>query len=136
MLFVTIIAVLVLAYLVQMKIYQKRTFEKLESKTTLDATEASVGDDIYMYEELTNNKALPLPYLKVTSKLPEGMSFRLVIDEDGKSKEVLADSVDSMFVVKGRQRITRRWRIACRKRGIYTLGDALIVAFVCALEKG
>jgi hypothetical protein len=30
--------------------------------------------------------------------------------------------------MKGRQRIKRRWRIACKKRGVYSLGDAVIVA--------
>ncbi|MBO5217904.1 MAG: DUF58 domain-containing protein [Clostridia bacterium] len=128
MLFVAVAVMLIIAYFVQMRVYKKRTFERLSYKASLDSTEAVVGDDIYMFEELTNEKVLPLPYIKVCSNMPEGLSFRLSMEENGKLKEMYAPAVESMFVMKGRQRIKRRWRIACRKRGVYTLGDVVIVA--------
>ncbi len=128
MLFVAVAIMIIIAYFVQMRIYKKHTFERLSYKASLDATEATVGDDIYLFEELTNEKVLPLPYIKVCSSLPEGLSFRLSMEEDGKLREMYAPAVESMFVMKGRQRIKRRWRIACRKRGVYTLGDVVIVA--------
>ncbi len=128
MLFIAVAIMIVIAYLGQMRVYKKRTFDRLSYKASLDSTEATVGDDIYLFEELTNEKVLPLPYIKVCSKLPEGLSFRLSMEEKGKLREMYAPSVESMFVMKGRQRIRRRWRIACRKRGVYTLGDVVIVA--------
>jgi hypothetical protein len=99
-----------------------------------------VGDDIYMFEEISNEKTLPLPYIKVATNLPEGLAFRLAVSEAKKaqgnsidSAETMittkfASSIESMFVLKGHMRVKRRWRIACRKRGVYSLGDALVVA--------
>ena len=70
MLFVAVAVMLIIAYFVQMRVYKKRTFERLSYKASLDSTEAVVGDDIYMFEELTNEKVLPLPYIKVCSNMP------------------------------------------------------------------
>ncbi len=128
MLYVAVAAILFVAYFVQAKLYKKLTFRDLTYKATLDSTEVTVGDDMYLYEELNNEKALPLPYVKVTTKLPVGLAFRLVSEEKGKQRDVFTDQIESMFVLKGRQSIKRRWRVACRKRGVYSLGDVMLVA--------
>ncbi|MBQ8509277.1 MAG: DUF58 domain-containing protein [Clostridia bacterium] len=128
MLFVTVIVILIIAYFVQRKLYRERTFENLTYSATLEADEVTVGDDVYMVESLTNEKVLPLPYIKVATRLPEGLAFRLVTEDGEKSREIFTDSIESMFVMKGRQRIRRRWRVSCKKRGIYALGDVHLVA--------
>lgn len=126
--FIAAAIVLLAAYFIQRKVFAGHAFDKLEFHERLDRTEAVVGDDVYLYEELINGKGMPLPYLKATSKLPEGLAFRLTVIKDGAAKDSFTDSVDSMFAVKGRQRITRRWRITCLKRGVYSLGGALVVS--------
>ena len=128
MLFIAIAITLAALYFVQMKVYKKRTFDKLGYKVSLDSSEVTVGDDIYMFEELTNDKAMPLPYIKIATNLPVGLAFRLVKNENGRLSDAFMGSVESIFVLKGRQRIRRRWRIACRKRGIYSLGNATVVS--------
>lgn len=128
MLFIAIAITLAVLYFVQMRVYKKRTFDRLDYKVSLDSSEVTVGDDIYMFEELTNDKAMPLPYIKIATNLPVGLAFRLVRNENGKLTDSFLGSVESIFVLKGRQRIRRRWRIACRKRGIYSLGNATVVS--------
>ena len=128
MLFVSIVLILLAAYLVQKSIYAKRTFERLEYRVRLDTGEVAVGDDLYMYEELTNEKVLPLPYIKVSTNLPEGLAFRLTEINGGKVSDTFVGSVESMFVMKSCQRIRRRWRINCKKRGIYRLDNVSVVA--------
>ena len=125
--FVTIIMVAV-AYFVQRYVYKKYTFKNLEYNVRLDSTEVTVGDDLYMYEELTNNKALPIPYIKIATNLPVGLAFRLVRTDNGKTTEEFAGSIESMFVMKGQHRIRRRWRVNCKKRGVYSLGDVTLVS--------
>ncbi|MCI8387719.1 MAG: DUF58 domain-containing protein [Clostridiales bacterium] len=127
MLFFAVILVLFAAYFVQKRIFKKRAFSELKYHVSLDSSEVTVGDDLYMFEELSNEKILPLPYVKVLTKLPEGLAFRLAVTENGKMRDTFANSIESMFVMKGRQRIKRRWRISCKKRGVYSLGDAVIV---------
>ena len=104
--FIAAALVLIAAYFVQMRIDDLTFTEKL------DETEVTVGDDIYLYEEITNDKGLPIPYLKATSTLPDGLVFRLTEisgAQDRKGRVVMdrfTPTVDSMFVVKGHQRIT------------------------------
>ena len=132
--FIAAALVLIAAYFVQMRIFRRHVFDDLTFTEKLDETEVTVGDDIYLYEEITNDKGLPIPYLKATSTLPDGLVFRLTEisgAQDRKGRVVMdrfTPTVDSMFVVKGHQRITRRWRITCMKRGVYTLGGALVVS--------
>ena len=132
--FIAAALVLIAAYFVQMRIFRRHVFDDLTFTEKLDETEVTVGDDIYLYEEITNDKGLPIPYLKATSTLPDGLVFRLTEisgAQDRKGRVVMdrfTPTVDSMFVVKGHQRITRRWRITCVKRGVYTLGGALVVS--------
>ncbi len=128
MLFLAIAIVIAAAFLVQVRIYKKKVFLSLEYTSELDSTEVTVGDDLYMYEELTNNKLLPIPYVKVSSALPEGLAFRLSAVEDGRVSDRFTRSLESMFVLKGQQKIRRRWRISCKKRGMYTLGDVTLVS--------
>jgi len=138
MLFAAVVLIVVIAYLIERTVYRRYTYEKLTYKASLDASEVTVGDDVYLYEELTNEKILPLPYVKVASLLPEGLAFRLTVADKpknneavarkGKTREQFVSNVESIFVLKGRQRIRRRWRISCRKRGVYSLGDVMIVS--------
>ena len=137
--FIAAALVLIAAYFVQMRIFRRHVFDDLTFTEKLDETEVTVGDDIYLYEEITNDKGLPIPYLKATSTLPDGLAFRLTEisgAQDRKGRVVrdrFTPTVDSMFVVKGYQRITRRWRITCMKRGVYTLGGALGSALAFAV---
>ena len=43
------------------------------------------NEDIYIYEEIANDKMIPLPYLKVATSLPAGLNFRIT-EFDKKTK--------------------------------------------------
>lgn len=128
MLFIVALIMAAVLYFVQMRVYKKYAFRDLDYRVSLDSTEVTVGDDLYMYEELTNDKPLPVPFIKVTTILPVGLAFRLAKFVGGKTRDEFVGSLESMFVLKGRQRIKRRWRISCKKRGIYSLGDVMLVS--------
>ena len=72
MLFLALLAALLIVYLVQRGIYRKYIFKNLGYRVTLSAEEVVEGDDVFMYEELSNAKALPVPSAKVETELPEG----------------------------------------------------------------
>ena len=128
MLFIVTLLMVAAVYFVQRAVYKKYAFRNIGYKVSLDQTEVSVGDDLYMYEELTNDKPLPVPYIKVSTNLPVGLAFRLAKVDGGRTVESFVGSLESMFVLKGRQRIRRRWRVNCKKRGIYSLGDVTLVS--------
>ncbi len=128
MVFIAIMIAALLVYLIQSRIYNKHVFVSLDYDVSLSAEEVFEGEDIYMYEELTNAKNLPIPSLRVDTTLPQGMNFRLSDRTDFKGKrDKLEDYIQSAFVLRSSQKIKRRWRVNCSKRGIYRLGHVLMV---------
>lgn len=128
MLFVSIFIAIALVYFAEMYIYNKYSFNDLEYKVTVSAEEVFEGEDIFMYEEISNNKNLPIPNAKVDTELPDGLCFRLSDRRAGKKRgDVFQKGIQSIFVLRGNQKIRRRWRVNCNKRGIYTLGNVMII---------
>ena len=84
-------------------------------RVTVSAEEVFEGDDVYIYEELSNDKALPVPNAKVEAQIPDGLALRLLTDNGG---EQLCRSVQSIFVLGSHRVIKRRWRIKCLRRGV------------------
>ena len=142
MLFISVAAAIVGVVLLQYFVYKKKGFSNIEYSATLSSGEVFEGDDVYLYEEIRNVGALPLPYIKIDTDLPEGMVFTLlessVHDKGGvfsknqqkREEEKLrrirhTSSIQSLFVLRPYACIRRRWRLTCKKRGDYTLAGVL-----------
>lgn len=67
--------------LLQYFIYKKKGLENIEYSASLSSGEVFEGDDVYLYEEIRNNSALPLPYIKIDTELPPGLLFTLLESE-------------------------------------------------------
>lgn len=130
MLFIALILAIFIVYLWQSKLYEKHTFDNIDYKVTVSTEEAFEGEDIFIYEELTNDKYIPIPYAKVDTTLPTGLAFRITEydKKTGKPRDILRDRVGSVFVLKSKEKIRRRWRVNCRRRGVYTVGNATLVS--------
>lgn len=81
MLFFAALAAAAAVVIIQYFLYKKRGFDQLVYNAMLSSSEVFVGDDVYLYEELTNCGRLPLPYIKVDSDLPDGLVFTLLDTE-------------------------------------------------------
>lgn len=130
MVFIAIVIAAALLFLIQSKIYKNYAFHNLEYKVTFSTQEIFEDEELYVYEELRNNKFLPLPFLKVDTELPEGLSFHIVEPDkkNGTMKETFPRVIHSIFVLRGNQMIRRRWRVRCDVRGTYHLGNATMLA--------
>ena len=127
MLFFAILITVIIVYVIQSKIYERHAFDSLSYDVKLSAEEVFEGEDIFMYEEISNGKNLPVPSIRIDTELPEGMYFRFT-DKSGKNgKDTLSRINQSAFVLKSAQCIRRRWRVNCKKRGVYTPGRVLMV---------
>ncbi len=129
MLFIAIIIAVVIVYLIQMSVYNKKALEDLQYNVSLSAEEVFEGEDIFMFEEITNSKKLPVSSVRVDTELPKGLCFRISDKSGSKSRrDSFADYMQSAFVLKSNSKIKRRWRINCNTRGVYTLGKVLIIS--------
>ena len=128
MLFVAILISIFIIYIAESKLFEKRSFDDIDYSVRISTEEAFEGEDIFIFEEITNGKTLPVPYAKVDTTLPQGLMFRLTEYEHGKLRDTMKPHVSSIFVLKSREKISRRWRVNCITRGIYTVGSAVVVA--------
>ena len=90
MIYLAILLAAVLIYIVQMKLYEKKTRDGLSYSVRLGAEEVFEDEDIFYYDELVNDKLLPLPFLKVNSDLPQGLYFHFLDPVPG--SDVLKES--------------------------------------------
>lgn len=144
------------------RIYGFFTFSNVEYSVSLSTSEVFEDEDLFLYEEIVNNKTLPLPCVRVDTELPEGLSFRLHRRDEPDtgtnttaakrkkrgpvtsrpvhaqnpdndtvafgSGEYLRSYVQSIFVLHSYRKITRRWRIACQKRGTYSISGTMLIS--------
>ena len=130
MIYIAIVLAAVAVMMIQAHIFRKKAFEDLGYSVSLSVREVFEGEEIYLYEEIRNDKLLPLPFLKVDTELPDGLSFH-ILEEDpkkGTRKDTYPRVIHSLFVLKSRQMVRRRWRVRCDVRGTYHLGNATLLA--------
>ncbi|MCD7711884.1 MAG: hypothetical protein LUJ25_04035, partial [Firmicutes bacterium] len=130
MLYIALLLAVVAVYFAERKIYEKHIFENLTYNVTVGSEEVFEGEDIYVFEEITNDKMVPMPYAKVDTTLPSGLAFRITENDAarGTVRDSLREHIQSVFVLKSREKVRRRWRVNCKRRGVYSVGDATVVA--------
>lgn len=151
MLFISVAIAVVAVVLLQYFVYKKKGFSNIEYSATLSSGEVFEGDDVYLYEEIRNIGALPMPYIKIDTDLPDGMVFTLLessthdpggifsknmtVSKAAAKRETErlrkikhTSSIQSLFVLRPYACIRRRWRLTCTKRGDYNLDGVLATA--------
>lgn len=99
-------------------------FHRLQYKCEFSIKEAYEGDDLYLVETVHNAKLLPVPWLKVDIHSSRWLDFAetcSVIAQDDRR-------VTSSFVLKSYQKTTRRWKLKCLKRGIFTTENVTLIS--------
>lgn len=82
------------------------------------------GEDVEMVERITNRKLLPVPWLRVESKISQNLQFKKQYNLDIKH----AQFHKSLFSLMPYTGISRRHKVHCIKRGCYRLNS---VALTC-----
>ncbi len=119
------LALLVLAVVfAQAVLFKRSAFKKLDYKCEFSVNEASEGDEIYLVETVYNKKLIPVPWLKAeinSSRWLEFAETRSIVAQENRH-------VTSSFFLKSYQKVTRRWRLKCLKRGVFTIDKVTLVS--------
>lgn len=116
--------VIFLIFALQNMIYKRYAFQNLEYHCRFSVSQACEGDEIELIEEILNKKRLPLPWLKAEITTSCWLDF-------AGAQSVVTDQtrfVPSFFMVKGRQRLVRRWKLTCLKRGEFSISQVTLVS--------
>ncbi|MGM9681570.1 MAG: DUF58 domain-containing protein [Eubacteriales bacterium] len=121
---IALIAAIIALYLIQSAIYEKNLLDSIRYDVTLSQEEVFAGDFIYLYENISNDRGVAIPYARVDTELPDGMGFVL----SGKGGSTYQEGyIQSVFTLDGHSTVSRRWRVCCKTRGEYHPGSVLLV---------
>lgn len=95
---------------------------KVSIERSFDTVHANFGQSIHMIEKISNNKLLPIPWLKIESRIDNGLKFGLQEDLNILHGEFHI----SAFCMLPYTRIIRTHNVKCVKRGYYHLKSAAL----------
>lgn len=111
--------------LLQAFIYRKLAFKGVYYKRGFSRDSAYEGEAVEFVEVIGNQKPLPLPWVRVESRISPNLRF---MAEDGE-REIAADQYHkSLFFLGAYRQITRRHRVSLHRRGYYPLTDVALSA--------
>lgn len=113
--------ILAAALAAQYLIYSRLGLKNVDYTISLDRTEAFEGEEFQLVEEITNNKRLPLPWVRTEICCSRWLSFFGA--EQNIAKDAQKGFVAGVFMLKRRQKLRRVWRVKPEKRGEYTIED-------------
>jgi len=114
------IFIVTLLIIIQAFIYKRWGLSKLSYTRSFNTPAVFEGEEAEMVERIQNKKILPIPWLRVESKMNPNLKFYQQSDLAIKHDE-FHKSFFSLMPFTG---ITRRHRILCLKRGCYRLSTA------------
>ncbi len=87
------------------------------------------GEYFYLDQTIENNSDRTVPFLRVETLMPEGLTILLDTSEkiNGRGDEMV-HSTEALWVLHPHCKVTRRWRVVARERGEYTTRDVQMIA--------
>lgn len=104
-------------------LYRKTVLKNVEYTVSFNVTEAFEGETIEIVEEVSNNKWLPVPWLKTELSTSRWLEFTGSAAARGSD----ARFVPSVFALKPYQKCTRTRKAAALKRGEFTLESTSLI---------
>ncbi len=118
MIIVAVIAIVQTAY------YNKNGLKKVTYTRRFSKSKVFEGEKVELVEVLSNDKLIPIPWVRVESRISNNLQFR--------QQENMGLSMDrfhkSLFYLGGYARITRRHEVTALRRGYYDCSLTSIVA--------
>lgn len=118
-----IAAVLLLILGFQNWLYRKYALQNVRYRCYLSRNQVFEGEEIELVEELENGKWLPLPWFKTEITASRWLDFA------GAQSQLTDKSrfVPSFFSLRSYQKVSRRWKVRCMKRGEFSIDRVVLV---------
>lgn len=117
-----IIFIGIIIMVIQDVLYSKFGLSKIKYKRSFNVLTAYEGQKVSMIEVISNEKLLPVPWLRVESKMDKNLAF----DTKDKVQINYDEYHDSVFNLKPFMKVTRKYNILCKKRGYYELNTVTL----------
>lgn len=116
---------LVFIYFVITGHYQKHWMEDFEVTLKFSEEQAGEGDSLFLYETAVNKKKMNLPTICVKFATAKHLAF------EGQESGTVSDHFyrNDVMSVDGFQKVRRKLRFTCKKRGLYCIEEAELVSY-------
>lgn len=118
------IIIVVMLIGVQMFLYSRFGLKKTEYTRYFSEPAVFEGEQVEMMEEIANRKVLPIPWLRLESRIHPSLKFQQQDNLDIAGEQFHR----SLFSLLPYQKITRRHQVTCRKRGYYWMRTAAMTS--------
>lgn len=98
--------------------YRRKWADNLEADIKFSTDTAYPGEEVHMYEVITNRKKLPVPVLNIKIRMDRRLHFD---GEDANASVSDYSYKNDVFCIHGNQRITRTIPITCMQRGVFRI---------------
>jgi len=106
-------------------LYRRPYLNNLDVSIQFSADTVTEGDEVTFTEVLTNAQWLPLPFVSVKFMVSKYLQF----DDHDAAQVSDAYYRNDLYHILMHQRITRRLRFTCSKRGYYRVQDLTLMAY-------
>ena len=111
-------------YALQAACFGRRALAKVTYRCRFGTDEITEGESLELIEEIENTGLLPLPYIRSEYSVSRFLEF-------ADTHSTITDRtrfVSSLFFLRGRSRITRRWHVTATRRGEYRVERVLLLS--------
>ena len=116
-------------------LWQRTCLMRLSYRRTISATRVNFGESISVEMEITNDKVLPLPWVRVIDQLPRALAPRDEIAVDPADADPFAEPVPDdvtnytqLFALLPFQIVARTLTFTCNRRGRQRFGSSTVVS--------
>ncbi|CAM4200009.1 DUF58 domain-containing protein [Paenibacillus tarimensis] len=114
-------------FLLQSLIFRHLGLRAVQYNRSLSTSSCFAGDEIKLIEQISNEKWLPVPWLRVESQFKSGLLFHSLVNLEVSRGDIYQNH-KSLFSLSSNMRITRQHTVTCQKRGLYRLESVSISA--------
>lgn len=119
-----IVLIVSISFTLYGKIYKKHIFDGISYNNYFNESEVYQGEDILFIEEVSNNKYLPVSWLKAEITTSKYLTF------SDKCSAITYKSrfVSSCYSIGGNKSIKREWNISASKRGVFSIDSVVLTS--------
>jgi uncharacterized protein (DUF58 family) len=106
------------------EIWYRTALRNLVIRQQVNQQRAFFGETVTLSISVENQKLLPLPWLEIEDEIP--VQITLLTGHASPTYKVNRMALVNTFSLWSFQRVTRRYKISCTARGVYTFGPATL----------
>ena len=120
---IAIVILIIIVIQIEKALYKERILPQIGYDCHFSKEEVFEGDSLEIIETIMNPSKLMVPGVKAEITTSKYIEFA---NEDFMTNDK-NHSIASVFAVRAKKRITRRWKVKCRKRGFFKIEDTSLV---------